>query len=109
LFSAQSGKRAFLRSDDPEDPIETLNIHGSADRPQVDHIVPRSKGGSNSFRNARIISKHLNGMKSAALDAEFLAALRAAVDPRPVRQARTKAKSKEPSPRIDKNNRFTPY
>ena len=30
---------------------------------EVDHIVPRSKGGSNSYRNARVISKQQNNKK----------------------------------------------
>ncbi|NQM54639.1 HNH endonuclease [Streptococcus suis] len=31
---------------------------------QIDHIVPKSKGGSNSYANAQVFSRYENRMKS---------------------------------------------
>ncbi|MDX6680335.1 MAG: hypothetical protein QOG94_374 [Solirubrobacteraceae bacterium] len=51
-----------IRSDDPLDPYQVL-----VDPPKmppnawaIDHIWPRSKGGTNSYKNARVISSHYN-------------------------------------------------
>ena len=31
---------------------------------EIDHKIPKSKGGSNSFGNAQVLSKEVNLMKS---------------------------------------------
>ncbi|PYT02432.1 MAG: hypothetical protein DMF65_06585 [Acidobacteria bacterium] len=56
-----------LKSDDPNDPIKkaphsktTLSEKGAADFPEIDHIIPKSLGGSNMFSNARVVSWLLN-------------------------------------------------
>lgn len=49
-----------LMSDDPRDPYQELDINGKEDRPEIDHIIPRDRGGSNFFSNARVISWALN-------------------------------------------------
>jgi hypothetical protein len=49
-----------LRSDDPADPHQILNEDGTADFPEVDHIIPKSSGGSNAYSNARVVSWDLN-------------------------------------------------
>jgi hypothetical protein len=60
---------AFLTSDEPLelDSIQTLNQMGGLDRPQIDHVYPKSRGGNNSFGNAMVISKQRNNSKSARL------------------------------------------
>lgn len=55
-----------------EDPFQTLAIEGGDNRPEVDHIHPKSFGGSNSFANARLISKYANGRKLASITEEQL-------------------------------------
>ncbi|MFI2026519.1 eCIS core domain-containing protein [Streptomyces buecherae] len=49
-----------LRSDDPNDPHEVLDEDGTANYPEIDHIIPRSAGGSNAYSNARVVSWELN-------------------------------------------------
>lgn len=46
------------------EPHQHLIIGGGSDAPQVDHIVPESKGGCNAFSNAQITSQLYNGQKS---------------------------------------------
>ena len=87
LYTQAVTGEAMLMSDDPDDPIRTLSITGGLNRPQVDHVVPRSWGGSNDFRNAMVLSKTWNAHKSAKVDADVKAILLAAVDQRPRRQA----------------------
>ncbi len=92
LYShAATGGGYFLRSDDPTDPVQTLDPQGGANRPQIDHVIPRSTNGSNSFRNAMVLSKKLNGIKSAKIDEETMAVLLAARDKRPSRSSSSKA------------------
>lgn len=49
-----------IKSDDPADPHQVLRIGGTANRPEIDHIIPKSSGGSNFFSNARVVSWELN-------------------------------------------------
>ncbi|MFJ9183705.1 DUF4157 domain-containing protein [Streptomyces anulatus] len=49
-----------LMSDDPLDPHQVLNEDGTADYPEIDHIIPKSAGGSNAYSNARVVSWELN-------------------------------------------------
>lgn len=53
-----------LRSDDPGDPQQVLDQRGAANAPEIDHIVPKSLGGSNFFSNARVISWQLNNKEA---------------------------------------------
>jgi hypothetical protein len=59
---ARNGGR--LRSDDPADPHQWLDERGTADAPEIDHIVPKSHGGSNFYSNARVISWQLNNREA---------------------------------------------
>ena len=74
LYSLRFRSSRFLMSDLPvtEDPFQTLAIEGGDNRPEVDHIHPKSFGGSNSFANARLISKYANGRKLASITEEQL-------------------------------------
>lgn len=99
LYTEAVTGRAMLMSDDPTDPIRTLSITGGLNRPQVDHVVPRSWGGGNDFRNAMVLSKTWNQHKSAKVDAELKSILLAAADERPRRAATMKKGS----------NRYRPY
>lgn len=72
LYDEQAGNKGFLMSDDLSDPHQTLNEKGNDDQPQVDHIVPESVIGSNSFRNAKLLSKKLNNIKRAKLAEELM-------------------------------------
>lgn len=51
-----------LKSDDPADTVNggILSEQGDLNFPEIDHIVPKSKGGSNFFSNARVVSWQLN-------------------------------------------------
>lgn len=56
-----------IQSDDPNDPIYNpphsateLSEQGAANFPEIDHIIPKSLGGSNQFSNARVVSWLLN-------------------------------------------------
>ncbi|MCW2567544.1 MAG: hypothetical protein JWN54_1641 [Mycobacterium sp.] len=55
---ARNGGR--LKSDDPADPQQYLDERGAANSPEIDHIVPKSLGGSNFYSNARVVSWQLN-------------------------------------------------
>lgn len=62
-----------LRSDDPLDPIQVLKdpeqarggIPSDPAMAEVDHIIPESAGGTNSYGNARVISKLWNNILRA--------------------------------------------
>lgn len=56
-MSRNGGK---LMSDDPRDPYQELSVNGTENRPEIDHIIPLDRGGSNFFSNARIVSWALN-------------------------------------------------
>jgi hypothetical protein len=58
LNMARNG--GVLKSDDPSDPHQILDENGAANYPEIDHIIPKSVGGSNAFSNARVISWQLN-------------------------------------------------
>ena len=63
-----------LMSDHPEDPIlETLGSieldeRGTENFPEIDHIIPNSRGGSNHFSNARVVSWRLNNKAARVKD-----------------------------------------
>jgi hypothetical protein len=62
-----------LKSDDPLDPIQDLNdpekaqggIPSDPAMAEIDHIIPQSAGGTNSYGNARVISKLWNNILRA--------------------------------------------
>jgi len=60
--SAQTG---WLVSDATDDPHRNLNPKGLLDFPEVDHITPFSRSGTNSFLNAQLTSAYYNRSKSA--------------------------------------------
>ena len=51
-----------IKSDNPEDLVNggVLSEQGDLDFPEIDHIVPKSSGGSNMFSNARVVSWQRN-------------------------------------------------
>ncbi|HHG86732.1 MAG TPA: DUF4157 domain-containing protein [Bacteroidetes bacterium] len=51
------------------EPHENLRENGRLDRPEVDHIIPNSRGGSNFFTNARLVSWELNNKIERVVDA----------------------------------------
>ena len=53
-----------LRSDDPDDPHQVLSERGTADAPEIDHIIPKSQGGSSFYSNARVVSWQLNNKEA---------------------------------------------
>ena len=71
LYGRAAGEAGFLRSDQPgSDPFHTLVRMGGNNRPQVDHIRPRTWGGSNSFANAQLVSLKENKSKLAQVTAD---------------------------------------
>ncbi len=68
-------KGGMLRSDDPDDPEQDLVFPPSVspqqfpkpnapmNQAEVDHIIPKVKGRTNSLCNARLISKSMNIQK----------------------------------------------
>ncbi|HYW10165.1 MAG TPA: DNA/RNA non-specific endonuclease [Longimicrobium sp.] len=59
-------------------PLGVLMETGGDQAPEVDHIIPESRGGSNAFSNAQVISRAYNQWKHARIsddDAQRLEAL----------------------------------
>ncbi len=54
-----------IKSDDPQDSVAggILSEQGDLNFPEIDHVVPKSKGGSNMFSNARVVSWQLNNQE----------------------------------------------
>lgn len=69
LYSVRETGYGFLRSDMAveHDPFQTLVRMGGRDRPEVDHVQPRSWNGPNTFANAKLVSKYFNARKLASL------------------------------------------
>lgn len=80
LYSQRDSGQAFLRSDQPVeiDPFQTLVRMGGRNRPEVDHVIPKSWGGANTFANAQLVSKYCNGRKLAEVDEDAKVVLKAA-------------------------------
>jgi hypothetical protein len=55
----------WITSDDPQDMFRELSVCGCKDSPHVDHILPFSRAGNNSFDNARVVSEAHNSTKAA--------------------------------------------
>ena len=55
-----------LVSDDEEDERRDLDVAGTQNVPEIDHIIPKVLGGSNQFSNARVVSWFRNN-KSARI------------------------------------------
>jgi 5-methylcytosine-specific restriction endonuclease McrA len=64
---AASGRNAIVSDNDASRVLTRQDLNKT---PHVDHRFPKSKGGTNSFRNARIISAKENIAKSATTDLE---------------------------------------
>jgi Domain of unknown function (DUF4157)/DNA/RNA non-specific endonuclease len=63
----------LMSDDQADDPHKQLRVFGTLDRPEIDHIIPTTSGGSNFFSNARVISFELNGkLKRVKNPAPFL-------------------------------------
>ena len=79
LYSERATGKAFLRSDQgaDSDPFQTLVRMGGRNRPEVDHVQPKSWNGPNTFANAQLVSKYFNGRKLAALAEDDKVALTA--------------------------------
>lgn len=79
LYSERSTGQAFLRSDQgpTKDPFQTLTRMGGRNRPEVDHFVPKSWNGANTFANAQLVSKYFNARKLADLEEDAKIALTA--------------------------------
>jgi hypothetical protein len=58
-------RTGWLVSDVADDSYRDLSPVGCLDYPEVDHIVPFSKNGTNSFWNAQLTSAYFNRSKSA--------------------------------------------
>ncbi len=62
----------IVKSDAPNDPYQALRqpqksrkgATPSPDEWQIDHNIPKDKGGSNSYKNARVLSRYQNRQKS---------------------------------------------
>lgn len=50
----------------------TCVVCGSPDRPEIDHIVPWSRGGTNDLSNLRILCRRCNVDKGDKLDSEWM-------------------------------------
>lgn len=72
LFSEMRlGQKGFLVSDCKDDIYQTLNYQGNEDFPEVDHLIPKSFGGSCAFANAQLVSWHFNNVaKRSKIDPE---------------------------------------
>lgn len=99
LYDEQAGNKGFLMSDDSRDPHQTLNEMGNDDQPQVDHIWPKSANGSNSFRNAKLLSKKRNNSKRAKLAEESMDAAKAAASALKSTRERNKTHRYSPYPK----------
>jgi hypothetical protein len=51
-------------------PLGVLMERGGDQAPEVDHVIPESRGGSNAFSNAQVISRAYNQWKSARISDE---------------------------------------
>ncbi len=71
---ARNGGR--IMSDDPADPHRYLDERGAANFPEVDHIIPKSLGGSNAYSNARVVSWELNNKLARVKPLSGLVALK---------------------------------
>ena len=61
-------KRNFgkIKSDVADDEYSELSGAPNADdSPEIDHILPKSKGGSNEYKNAQVTSRKYNNSKRA--------------------------------------------
>jgi len=63
---AQTGpKVGECWSDVPDDPIKTALVQlGAESGIEIDHISPKSRGGSNAFSNGQVTSRKYNGAKN---------------------------------------------
>jgi len=79
LYSERETGQAFLRSDQSAeiDPFQTLVRMGGRNRPEVDHVQPKSWNGPNTFANAQLVSKYFNARKLASLEEDDKIALTA--------------------------------
>jgi len=63
-------KRNFgtVKSDVADDDYSDLNgITPADDSPEIDHILPKSKGGTNEYKNAQVTSRKYNNSKRASI------------------------------------------
>lgn len=70
-------------------PAGTLMTEGGDQAPEVDHIIPRSMGGSNAFSNAQVVSRAYNNWKRSKIEEGERAVLLANRRIQPARVAST--------------------
>lgn len=65
--SSKKAKRARAQRNKIRRQFEREGIVRKGDGKEIDHIVPKSKGGSDSPKNLRVVSRHTNRTKGSKM------------------------------------------
>lgn len=65
--SSKKAKRARAQRNKIRRQFEREGIVRKGDGKEIDHIVPKSKGGSDSRKNLRVVSRHTNRTKGSKM------------------------------------------